>query len=66
MNSIFKSRIGLLHERLIIRSSEVAEIPSLTLYKMCFGYMNNDWSMVFTSVMTLVATITLVAMPFSK
>jgi len=33
------------------------EPPTLTLHKMCYAYMVNDWVMIVTSFWTLVVTV---------
>jgi len=34
-----------------------AELPHVTLNRMCYGYLFNDWIVVISSVMTLMVTI---------
>jgi hypothetical protein len=33
------------------------ELPWLTFNKMCYGYLLNDWSLVFSSIATFLFTI---------
>jgi hypothetical protein len=44
---------------LVIRKIRQAqqEVPFFTFQKICFAYLNNDWIMVITSVMTLTAAM---------
>jgi hypothetical protein len=34
-----------------------AELPQVTLNRMCYGYLFNDWIVVISSVMTLMVTV---------
>ena len=34
-----------------------AELPQVTLNRMCYGYLYNDWIVVISSVMTLMVTV---------
>ena len=40
---------ALLHER--------AQCPLLTCNKICYGYLNNDWVMVFSNLFVLAASV---------